>query len=254
MSWGIIIALLLCLPIMGSMYCFDFLQEANSAGPWIATGICIVLTFAVICYLTLNEMWSLKSLLSIIGVFGFIQFIIISTVKIPSFAKDYKVFAVFMGGFFSQPLICLIGYGISIGIKKILERKISDLVSDICIQLEHQIEDLNIINAEISKVSNIYKKTDDLLSLFRILNDTTIEQSYIAARSQKDSCLLKKIENILKEKNLQINTKDITTTRIQKDITRKIKEKRTLLLEISQGNYSKKNYRLLKKIFKIINQ
>ena len=69
MGWLIIgILLLIFFSGSGTLFCFVFLNESGSIGAWCATGICVVITCIVVCYLCVKELWNIgyiRNLLSI---------------------------------------------------------------------------------------------------------------------------------------------------------------------------------------------
>ena len=60
MGWLIIgILLLIFFSGSGTLFCFVFLNESGSIGAWCATGICVVITCIVVCYLCVKELWNI---------------------------------------------------------------------------------------------------------------------------------------------------------------------------------------------------
>lgn len=247
MGWIIAIGLLLFFSGSGSFFCFMFLSEAETVGPWIATAISLVVMCVIISYIRIKEQWSIKVALCVMGCFGLVQLIILGTVETPYYWKgDDEWFLRLCSGFFSQPLFCLIGYGIARMVEGSFDEKTSDIIRKIQYTLEKQIGALEEIKHELVQVSVEYKGTDSLLHLLSTISDTSLEKSYIAARNVKDEEVLIRVRKVLLDNKMNLNLQDKTTSEIRLDTDAMIQEKRTLLSEISKNNYTRKDYGMLK--------
>lgn len=255
---GAIIAIGLLLFFIGSgtYFCIIFLNEANGAGPWIATFISLVIACIAITYVRIKEEWKISTIiLAVIGCFGTIQLFILSTIKTPYFWKgDDEWFLRIASGYCSQPIVCLIGFGISKFVEESFETKASKLVAEIKETLTTQIRDLNEIKKSIRSVSRTYKQTDHLMALFDIMIDDTINVAYILSRNKRDAELLKEIENKASMNKLNLAIKGKTLSAIYTDVSREIERKKKCLNDFNRGRYSKKDWGMLKAKLKEIKQ
>ena len=255
MSGIIAIGLLLFFSGSGSLFCFIFLKESETAGPWIATAISVMVMCAVISYIRIKEIWSIKVALCVMGCFGLVQLIILGTIETPYYWKgDDEWFLRLASGFFSQPLFCLIGYGIARRVEEIIDDKTSNMITKIQSILKKQISALEEISRELIRVSGGYKRTDGLLNLIGIITDSSLEQSYVDARNMKDKEVLNKIGKIALDNKINISFQGKTTSSIKSDVEAKIKEKKELLSEVSKARYTRKDYGMLRAKLRMINK
>lgn len=254
MGWIIVIGLLLFFSGSGSLFCFSFLKEAETVGPWIATGISVMAMCVVVSYIKIKEIWSIKTALCVMGCFGLIQLIIIGTIKTPYYWKgDDEWVLRLCSGFFSQPLFCLVSYGIARMIEGNVDGKTFEIIRKIKAILEKQIDALNEINKELVAVSTEYKRADRLLNLLGIISDSSLEKTYIDTRNAKDKELISKINKILLDNRIALSIQGKTTSVIKQEVEKMIKEKRSVLTEVSSNKYTRKDYGTLKSRLKTIN-
>lgn len=254
MGWIIAIGLLLFFSGSGSLFCFVFLKEAETAGPWIATAISVIAMCVVVSYIKIKEIWSIKTALCVMGCFGIVQLIIIGTIKTPYYWKgDDEWFLRLCSGFFSQPLFCLISYGIARMVEENADEKTIEIIKKIQTTLQSQISALNEINKELNSVSTEYKRADRLLKLFSIVSDSSLEKSYIDTRNVKDKELISKINKMLSDNRITLSVQGKTTSVIKDEVEKMIMEKRSVLTEVSNNKYTRKDYGILKSRLKMIN-
>ena len=253
MGWIIaIIGLLLVFSGSGSFFCFTLLKEAQTGGPWIATAISLTVMCIVIIYIRIKEAWDIKVVLGIMGCFGVVQLIILSSIEMPHYWKDNdECFLRLCSGFFSQPLFILIDCGIARMVEGRFDEKTADICRKIQATLKWQISVLNEINEELATANIEYKRTDKLLKLFTIISESSLETAYINARSVKDKELISKI---LSENRINMSLQGRTTSAIEKEIEKMIKRKREVLSEISDNKHTRKDYDMLKNTLKLINK
>jgi hypothetical protein len=254
---GIIIAigLLLFFSGAGTFFCIVFLNEANGAGPWIATIINMVIAFFVVTYVRIKEEWNVATILAIIGCFGTVQLIIIGTINTPFYWKgDDEWFLRIVSGYCSQPTVCLIGYGISKPFEESFESKTSELVSTIKGTLLLQISYLEEIKKRIGSINKKYKQTDHLVTLLGTVTDDKVNVAYVLSRNKRDSELLKEIEQIVSSYNLNLTTQGKTLSAIYMDASKEIEQKKNYLNDFNSIRYSRKDLGTLRSKLKEINQ
>jgi hypothetical protein len=254
---GIIIAigLLLFFSGAGTFFCIVFLNEANGAGPWIATIINMVIAFVVVTYVRIKEEWKMSTILAIIGCFGTVQLIIIGTIETPFYWKgDNEWFVRIVSGYCSQLTVCLIGYGISRPFEESFESKTSELVSTIKGTLLLQISYLEEIKKRIASINKKYKQTDHLVTLLGAVMDDKVNVDYVLSRNKRDSELLKEIEQIVSSYNLNLTTQGKTLSAIYMDASKEIEQKKNYLNDFNSIRYSRKDLGTLRSKLKEINQ
>ena len=100
-------------------------------------------------------------------------------------------------GFFSQPLFCLISYGIARMVEGTIDEKTIEITKKIQATLERQIDVLNELNKELIAASAEYKRADRLLNLLSSISNPSLEKIYIDTRNVKDKELISKISRML---------------------------------------------------------
>lgn len=250
---GIVLLIIFC--GSGTLFCIVYLVEAQTSGPWIATIICIIITCIVICCVRIEGMWSMGAALIIMGCSGLVQFIIISTIETPDFWREMKNdewFIRLASGFFSQPLVCLFGYGISRSVEYGFESRARNLANKIEQKLVTQINALKSIESEISVANRSYKVSDNLVLLISNVADKTLENAYIKSREKKDSELLSQIAKVSSKNNFHIVTEGKTLSVIHTDIKNRMQDRYELLAQIVKGRFLGKDYKELKRKWKVL--
>lgn len=249
MGWLIIgVLLLIFFSASGTLFCFVFLNEVGSIGAWCATGICIVITCIVVCYLRVKELWKVSYILSIIGIFGMIQLTILATVETPSFWREDGISVRYFAAFGIQPVICLLSYFISSYPAEIYDEKVRTILSDIKNKLNLQIQEMNKITNELAEINKKQKSVDEVVMLLDVISDSNINGKYNQVKAENnrevfnDLCELKRKYNL----NLYLENKTIF------EISMKLKEisnnKYRQLTEINTSVYTRKNMKELKQI------
>lgn len=249
-----VIGLLIFFSGAGTLFDIIFLMEAlmdeGNADPCIATLVCIIIMCGIICYIRVKEMSDMADL-AVIGVFGFVQLIILWSIK-TSYWEEDTAFIRICAAFGSQLLIYLIGRGISCIAEDIFERKARKLVSKIRFLLNEQINTLNVIAQEVDKVNASYRMADHLVNLISKISDDELKNTYVNARMHKDSKTLSYVAEVSAKNSLHITTDEKTLSEVAIEVHKIIQDKNESFREIVNGNYSKKDCKLLKEKWKAV--
>lgn len=249
MGWLIIgVLLLIFFSGSGTLFCFVFLNEAGSIGAWCATGICIVITCIVVCYLRVRESWKVSYILSIIGIFGIIQLIILATVETPSFWREDGTSVRFFAAFGIQPVICLLSYFISSYPAEIYDEKVRNILSEIKNKLNLQIKELNNVMSELAEISNKQKSADEVVMLLDMISDSNINSRYNQVKVENNRDVFNDLCELKRKYNLNLYLENKTMLEISMKIKEISNNKYRQLTEINKSVYTRRNLKELKQI------
>lgn len=249
MGWLIIgVLLLIFFSGSGTLFCFVFLNESGSIGAWCATGICIVITCIVVCYLCVKESWKVSYILSIIGIFGIIQLIILTTVETPSFWREDGTSVRFFAAFGIQPVICLLSYFISSYPAEIYDEKVRTILSDIKNKLNLQIQELNKIKNEFAEISKKQKSADEIVMLLDVISDSNINGKYNQVKAENNREVFNDLCELKRKYNLNLYLENKTMLEISMKLKEISNNKYRQLTEINKSVYTRKNLKELKQI------
>lgn len=249
MVW-LIIGVLLLIFYSGSSIFFEivFLNESGSIGAWCATGICIVITCIVVCYLRVKELWNIGYILGIIGIFGIIQLKILATVETPFYWKEDENFVRFNAAFGVQPVICLFSYFISLFPIGIYNKKEKNILSEIKNKLNLQIKELNNVMGDLADISNNQKSTDEVVMLLDLISDVNINSRYNQVKLENNRELFSDLFELNNKYNLNLYLENKTMLEISMKIKEISNNKYRQLTEINKSVYTRRNFKELKQI------
>lgn len=247
---GLIIGVLLLIFFSGSgtLFCFVFLNESGSIGVWCATGICIVITCIVVCYLRVKESWKVSYILCIIGIFGIIQLIILATVETPIFWRKDGISVRFFAAFGIQPVICLFSYFISSYPAEIYDKKVKTILSDIKNKLNLQIQELNKIMNELAEISKKQKSADEIVMLLDLTSDSNINGQYNQVKVENNREVFNDLCELKRKYNLNLYLENKTMLEISMKLKEISNNKYRQLTAINKSVYTRKNLKELKQI------
>lgn len=221
-----IIAVLLLLFFMGTGTFFNIilLNSAESILPWIATLICIISIAITIYYIWVRDQLNIKALVIIMGIFGVIQLIIIGMIDIPSYWEDDEFLLRLYAAFLSQPVNCLIGYGMAKLVKDWVESKLKDNLALVMRCLEKQKNALENINTIIKDNNDINVLSEHLISLFLQFDELDLYSAYIEKKLKKEQHVLQSIKISADKLGINMQTEGRLLSEIEKELNYQIKE------------------------------
>ena len=249
MGWLIIgILLLIFFSGSGTLFCFVFLNESGSIGAWCATGICVVITCIVVCYLCVKELWNIGYILSVIAILGIILLIILSTVKTPYYWEEDGISIRLFAAFGVQPVICGIAYFISLYPMEIYDEKEKNVLNKIKNKLNSQIKELNNIIRKLTEISDKERIADEVVMLLDVISDSTINSKYNQMKLENNREVFNNVCELNRKYNLDLCLENKTIFEISKQLKEKISNKELQLKEINQNVNTRNNLKELKQI------
>lgn len=249
MGWIIIgILLLIFFSGSGTLFCFVFLNEAGSIEAWCATGVCVVLTCIVVCYLRVKELWKASYILSIIGVFGIIQLIILGMVETPYFWQEDGTSIRFFAAFWVQPVICLVSYFISSYPIDIYDEKLNTTLSGIKNKLNLQIKALNDIKCKVVQISDKQKVADEVVMLLEKISDCTISSKYNQMKVENHRELFNELCVLNEKYNLDLYWENKTMLEISMQLKEISNDRDRQLRDINKNVYTRQNLKELRQM------
>lgn len=251
MGWMLMIIgilLLICFSVEGTFFCFVLLDESGSIGTWGATGICMVITCIVVCYLRVKELWKASYILSVIGMMGIIQLIILGTIETPYIWKDDGAFIRFFAAFGFQTVICLVSYMIASFPVNSYDEKVRTILSQIKNNLNLQIKGLNIMENKLSEINDKHRVVDEAVILLETISNSAINTRYIQIRYERNRMILNCLSELNEKYKLNLQIEDKTILEISAQLKKIINNKERQLSNINNNVYTRKNLRELKQI------
>lgn len=249
MGWIIIgVLLLIFFSGLGTLFCVVFLNEAGSIGAWCATGVCIVITCIVVCYLRVKELWKASYILSVIGIFGIIQLIILGMVETPYFWQEDGTSIRFFAAFGVQPVVCLVSYFISSYPVDIYDEKLKTTLSGIKNKLNLQIKALNDIKCKVVEISNKQKVADEVVMLLETISDCTIRSKYNQMKVENNRELFNELCVLNEKYNLDLHLENKTMLEISMQLKEISNDRDRQLRDINKNVYTRQNLKELRQM------
>lgn len=238
----IVVLILVFFSATGTFFNVIILNNAENAGPWIATLICVIALSSVISYLVVLEQLNIKSLLIIVGIAGAIQLIITGMVEMPHYWEDDETYLRLYVAIFSQPVNCLIGYGVSKLVKDFIENKLNDKLSTIKNYLENQKNVLENVHNSIRNNKDMDELTERFLCLFIHLGYDQVYSAYVDKKMQKEKDLVQLIRTISDKSELKLKTEDRLLSVIEKEVNEQLKELKEKIEFWNKTKFTSKDY------------
>lgn len=231
--------------IIGAFYIGMLMIEAAGVGQWIATSICFIIIFVINFIERFHQKWHWQVFFSMVGIFGTIQSLILATMDMPAYYKD-KGMVILLSSYGWQTIVCLVCEGISVIPERIIQNKINKLMFAIRSKLNEYIYTLNRIEELMATTELSYKQSESLIALFKYNGNEDLVIAYNNARIRKDAKIVEKINEILFESEINIDTRGKTLEMINHEVIERKKKIEKTLDEISNNKYTVLDYKRLK--------
>ena len=195
-----------------------------------------------------KELWKASYILSVIGIFGIIQLIILGMVETPYFWQEDGTSIRFFAAFGVQPVVCLVSYFISSYPVDIYDEKLKTTLSGIKNKLNLQIKALNDIKCKVVEISNKQKVADEVVMLLETISDCTIRSKYNQMKVENNRELFNELCVLNEKYNLDLHLENKTMLEISMQLKEISNDRDRQLRDINKNVYTRQNLKELRQM------